>query len=759
MTTLHDTDEPVILAVTGMTCASCATRIEKKLNKLEGITATVNYATSKATVHHDSRSDTDLVDALIDTVESMGYGAVAPSQDDDAASTTEIATEAHLIDIRRRLIVSAIGAAPVMAMSMISPLQFDGWQWVCLALALPVAIWGAAPFHRAAWRNARHATTTMDTLVSLGVTAAMAWSLWALIFGSAGEIGMKMDMRLFPRSESAVVHDATDPTMDPNMDHSTMTDGAHDEIYLEVATTLTAFLLAGRYFEVRSRRRAGAALRALLTLGAKEATLWRDGIETSIPIGALGVGEVFVVRPGETIATDGVVIEGASAIDRSMVTGESVPVDAAVGDAVTGGTLNTTGRLLVRATRIGRDTVLAQMARLVEKAQDGKAPVQRLADRVSSVFVPFVMALAIVTLATWLIITGDVQRSFQVAVSVLIIACPCALGLATPVALLVGTGRAARDGIIIKGAHVLEATQAVDTIVLDKTGTITTGKMTLEDVEFLVELDDAAQRTVLAQAMAVETRSEHPLARAIVDGLRQRGIDDSACVVTDFMSEPGVGVWATVDGGRIAAGRAADAGSHSGATVIDIARDGVPVVRLAIRDQPRPEAVAVIAELRALGVRPIIMSGDAAESVQAVAAAVGIDAADAESGVLPVDKLARVHALQASGRTVAMVGDGVNDAAALVAADLGIAMGTGTDAAMEAGDLTIVSGDLRLVPRSLDLSRRTLRTIKANLFWAFAYNVAALPLAVVGLMNPVLAGLAMALSSVFVVSNSLRLRR
>ncbi|MGA0879440.1 MAG: heavy metal translocating P-type ATPase, partial [Ilumatobacteraceae bacterium] len=545
MTTVPDTDEPVVLAVTGMTCAACAARIEKKLNRLDGVTATVNYATAKATVHHEGASDETFVHALIDTVEGMGYGAIAPQRDNSAASTAEIATEAHLIDIRRRFIVSAICATPVMAMSMIGPLQFDGWQWVCLVLALPVAIWGALPFHRAAWRNARHGATTMDTLVSLGVIAAMAWSVWALIFGGAGEIGMKMNMSLFPRSDNAQVHESMDHgSMDTDVDSGA--GGAHHEIYLEVATTLTAFLLAGRYFEVRSRRRAGAALRALLNLGAKEATLWRDGVETTVPIAALAVGDVFVVRPGETIATDGVVIDGSSAVDRSMVTGESVPVDAVVGDTVTGGTLNTTGRLLVRATRIGRDTVLAQMARLVEKAQDGKAPVQRLADRVSAVFVPFVMTLAVVTLVVWLIVTGDTERSFQVAVSVLIIACPCALGLATPVALLVGTGRAARDGIIIKGAQVLEATQAVDVIVLDKTGTITTGHMTLEDVEFLGTSID--QPSTLAAAMAVERRSEHPLARAIVRGLQDRGVDDSACVVSEFESLPGVGVSALVDG-------------------------------------------------------------------------------------------------------------------------------------------------------------------------------------------------------------------
>jgi Cu+-exporting ATPase len=550
---------------------------------------------------------------------------------------------------------------------------------------------------------------------------------------------MKMDMSLFPRSAASEM-----------TDHSSMGTRPHDEIYLEVATTLVAFLLAGRYFEVRSRRRAGAALRSLFNIGAKEATLWRDGVETLIPIGALGVGEIFMVRPGETIATDGVVVEGQGAVDRSMVTGESIPIEISVGDAVTGGTLNSNGRLLVRATRIGRDTVLSQMARLVEKAQDGKAPIQRLADRVSSVFVPIVMSLSLVTLVVWLIITSDTQRSFQAAVSVLVIACPCALGLATPVALLVGTSRAAREGIVIKGAHVLEATQAIDTIVFDKTGTLTTGIMTLQGV-------DEIEPEYLSAVMAVEMQSEHPIARAVVNGLRDRGVVATSRV-DEFVNIPGVGVSALVNGRHITIGRSTSHGT-SVATIVEATVDGEVVARFEVSDQIKPTAASIVAELRELGVRPMIVSGDAIGPVEYVAEQVGIDVGETRSGVLPGDKLRIVTELQASGASVAMVGDGVNDAAALVAADLGIAMGTGTDAAMEAGDLTIVSGDLAVVPKALALSRRTLRIIRANLFWAFAYNVAALPLAVAGLMNPVLAGLAMALSSVFVVANSLRLRR
>lgn len=730
-------NEPVVLAVTGMTCAACAARIEKKLNKIDGVSATVNYATSKATVLHENGSTE--VDSLIKTIEDLGYGAVAPKIE-KGESTAEIATEAHLIDIRRRLVVSAICALPVMLMSMIRPLQFDGWQWVSLVLALPVALWGAAPFHRSAWRNARHRATTMDTLVSLGVIAAMSWSLWALIFGNAGEIGMKMNMSLFPRSLS----------LDSSMSGMGMDHVEHDEIYLEVATTLVAFLLAGRYFEVRSRRRAGAALRSLLNLGAKEATLWRDGVEKSIPIGALGVGEVFVVRPGETIATDGIVVEGQCAVDRSMVTGESIPVEVSLGDSVTGGTLNSNGRLLVRATRIGRDTVLSQMARLVDKAQDGKAPIQRLADRVSAVFVPVVMSLSLATLVGWLVISGDTQKSFQAAVSVLVIACPCALGLATPVALLVGTSRAAREGIIIKGAHVLEATQAIDTIVFDKTGTLTTGVMTLQNI-------DEIEPGFLSAVLAVENQSEHPIARAVVSGLRDRQVVASI-QVDEFVNLPGIGVSALVDGCHIAIGRSTKS-DESGSTVVEATVDGRVVAGFTVSDHVKPTAGVIVAELRALGVRPMIVSGDSVGPVQFVANAVGIDVKETRSGVLPADKLRIVNDLQATGSRVAMVGDGVNDAAALVAADLGIAMGTGTDAAMEAGDITIVSGDLAVVPKALALSRRTLRIIRANLFWAFAYNIAALPLAVAGLMNPVIAGLAMALSSAFVVANSLRLRR
>ena len=740
-TTEVSADEPVVLAVTGMTCAACAARIEKKLNRLDGVSATVNYATSKATVHvAPSQVDASSIDVLTKTVDDLGYGAVLVSTDDGSRSTVEIATDAHVDDIRRRLVVAAVGALPVMVLSMIPSLQFDGWQWVSLALATPVVTWSALPFHRAAWRNAVHRTTTMDTLVSLGVIAATLWSLWALVFGGAGTIGMTMDMNLVPRSSSHG-HGAA----------------KHHEIYLEVATTLTAFILAGRFFELRSRQKAGSALRALATMGAKTAVLWRDGTETEIPIGALGIGEIFVVRPGEKVATDGVVIDGRSAIDRSLVTGESVPVDVTVGDDVTGGTINANGRLLVRATRIGRNTVLAQMARLVERAQDGKAPVQRLADRVSSVFVPIVIALAITTLIMWLVITGETDRSFSAAVAVLVIACPCALGLATPVALLVGTGRAARSGIIIRGAHVLEATRAVDTMVLDKTGTLTTGVMTLVDVD----LSPGGTAEELELVACLEASSEHPLARAIVAGLREREVHGDVSRVVDFENRPGVGVMGVVNG-RLVSVRRASIGSGDdgdGATIVEALVDGRVRAKFAVSDRPRVEAADTIRRLRDIGVTPMIASGDSWSAVRHVARETGIDESDVRAEVLPDDKLRLVHELQRTGRTVAMVGDGVNDAAALVAADLGIAMGTGTDAAMEAGDLTIVSGDLSLVPEALNISRRTLRTIKANLFWAFAYNVAALPLAVAGLMNPMLAGLAMALSSVFVVSNSLRLRR
>ncbi|MGA0145348.1 MAG: heavy metal translocating P-type ATPase [Ilumatobacteraceae bacterium] len=735
-------DEPVVLAVTGMTCAACAARIEKKLNRLDGVSATVNYATSKATVHvAPSQVDASSIDVLTKTVDDLGYGAVLVSTDDGSRSTVEIATDIHVDDIRRRLVVAAVGALPVMVLSMIPSLQFDGWQWVSLALATPVVTWSALPFHRAAWRNAVHRTTTMDTLVSLGVIAATLWSLWALVFGGAGTIGMTMDMNLVPRSSASHGHGAA----------------KHHEIYLEVATTLTAFILAGRFFELRSRQKAGSALRALATMGAKTAVLWRDGTETEIPIGALGIGEIFVVRPGEKVATDGVVIDGRSAIDRSLVTGESVPVDVTVGDDVTGGTINANGRLLVRATRIGRNTVLAQMARLVERAQDGKAPVQRLADRVSSVFVPIVIALAITTLIMWLVITGETDRSFSAAVAVLVIACPCALGLATPVALLVGTGRAARSGIIIRGAHVLEATRAVDTMVLDKTGTLTTGVMTLVDVD----LSPGGTAEELELVACLEASSEHPLARAIVAGLREREVHGDVSRVVDFENRPGVGVMGVVNG-RLVSVRRASIGSGDdgdGATIVEALVDGRVRAKFAVSDRPRVEAADTIRRLRDIGVTPMIASGDSWSAVRHVARETGIDESDVRAEVLPDDKLRLVHELQRTGRTVAMVGDGVNDAAALVAADLGIAMGTGTDAAMEAGDLTIVSGDLSLVPEALNISRRTLRTIKANLFWAFAYNVAALPLAVAGLMNPMLAGLAMALSSVFVVSNSLRLRR
>ncbi|MDA0299746.1 MAG: heavy metal translocating P-type ATPase, partial [Actinobacteria bacterium] len=628
------------LAVTGMTCAACAARIEKKLNRLDGVSATVNYATSKATVHVDeSMIDRISVDTLTHTIDDMGYGAVAVTSTDDERSTSEIATDAHVADIRRRLIVAAIGALPVMVLSMISGLQFDGWQWLCLALAAPVVTWSAMPFHRAAWRNARHRTTTMDTLVSLGVIAASLWSVWALLFGGAGSIGMTMDMSLFPRQ--SVSH---------GLDHSSMV-AEHHDIYLEVATTLTAFILAGRFFELRSRQKAGSALRALATMGARSAMLWRDGTETEIPIGALGVGEVFVVRPGEKVATDGVVIEGRSAVDRSLVTGESVPVDVNVGDDVTGGTVNTNGRLLVRATRIGRDTVLSQMARLVERAQEGKAPVQRLADRVSSVFVPIVIALAIGTLVVWLAVTQETDRSFAAAVSVLVIACPCALGLATPVALLVGTGRAARSGIIIRGAQVLEATRAVDVIVLDKTGTLTTGEMTLDDVDTSM----GATESDVAMFAALEANSEHPIARAIVDGLRQRGVDIDVTWVTDFENRPGVGVFGVADGRLVSVRRGASSDADDGATIVEGQIDGRVVVRFVIRDRPRPQAATTIARLRDLGVTPMIASGDSWSAVRHVAEEVGVDPHEVRADFLPPDTIYPKPPVEPSHRVVRCV--------------------------------------------------------------------------------------------------------
>jgi P-type Cu+ transporter len=766
----------VELAIGGMTCASCANRVERKLNRLDGVSASVNLVTELAEIRAGAQvSDAD----LIRTVEATGYTATrpAPAEDDNRRAPEQLASDT----LRPRLLIAAALSAPVLVVSMLPAAQLRGWQWLALLLATPVVTWAAWPFHRAAAVNARHGAATMDTLISLGVGVAYLWSVWALVFGGAGELGMRMTVSLFPAEAGA--------------------DGGVPELYLEIAATVTTFLLAGRYLEARARRNSGAALRALLDLGAKEVAVLREGAEVRVGIEELRVGDRFVVRPGEKIGADGEVVEGESDVDESMLTGEPLPVPVGPGSAVTGSCLNGTGRIVVRATRVGAGTRLAQITRLVQNAQSGKAPVQRLADQVSAVFVPVVLALALLTLAGWLLAGGGAQQAITAAVAVLIIACPCALGLATPTALLVGTGRGAQLGILIRGPEVLERARRIDVVVLDKTGTLTEGRMSLVDV---VPAAGTGAEQVLRLAAAVEAAGDHPLGRAIAAAGPAK-----LPTVSEFRSVHGLGVIGTVEGVQVRVGRpswaspepaepaqerpagrnhgaetadpaakpqlllpvgrspglpaelaaAIDAAEQVGRTAVLVCWDERPQGVLVLADTIKPHARQSVSQLRELGLRPVLLTGDNLRAAKAVAAATGIDEPDVVAGVLPEGKVDVVGRLQREGHRVAMVGDGVNDAAALAAADLGMAIGTGTDAAIEAGDVTLVRGDVRSVPQAVRLSRATLRTIRQNLGWAFGYNVAALPLAASGLLNPLIAGLAMALSSVAVVTNSLRLRR